>query len=147
MNRSGRTNQVLYFARLNLKQCEDVDTLQEKQMLEETVLHHLYTSVMSLASELVAQYNLSPFVDLAELLARESLPSELQELAMAKSESTSWLYNLLKQHQRMLLSGLSENSVNSGLISSQSDYSLLFANYLNEIENFVQRMRLHYQEN
>jgi hypothetical protein len=130
-----------------LQQVENADSSQTKQMLEETVLHHLYTAVISLASELVAQYNLSPFTDLNELFTREALPSELHELAMARADSTSWLYNLMKQHKRMLLSGLMDNNVHSGLISSQSDYSSLFANYLNEIEKFVQRMRLLYQEN
>lgn len=147
MNRTGRTNQVLYFARLYLQQIEGADSMQEKQMLEETALHHLYVSVVSLANEVATQYNLSPFTDLSELLSREGLPSELHELSMAKSDSTSWLYNLLKQYQRMIFAGLIDNNVNSGLISSQSDYASLFANYLNEIENLAQRMRLHYQEN
>lgn len=147
MNRTGRTNQVIYFARLNLQQANEAGGLQDKQMFEETVLHHLYTAVMSLTGELVQQYNLEPFTDLDELLSRDALPSELYELSLIKSQSTSWLYNLLKQHQRMIFSGLVENNVNSGLITTQSDYCALFANYLNEIENLVQRMRVHYQEN
>lgn len=147
MNRTGRTNQVIYFARLNLQQANEAGGLQNKQMFEETVLHHLYGAVMSLTGELVQQYNLEPFTDLGELLAREGLPSELYELSLINSESTSWLYNLLKQHQRMIFSGLVDNNVNSGLITAQSDYCALFANYLNEIENLVQRMRVHYQEN
>ena len=147
MNRTGRTNQVIYFARLNLQQANESDGLQNKQMFEETVLHHLYSAVMSLTGELVQQYNLEPFTDLDELLSRDALPSELYELSLIKSQSTSWLYNLLKQHQRMIFSGLVENNVNSGLITTQSDYCALFANYLNEIENLVQRMRVHYQEN
>ena len=147
MNRTGRTNQVIYFARLNLQQANEAGGLQDKQMFEETVLHHLYTAVLSLTGELVQQYNLEPFTDLDELLSRDALPSELYELSLIKSQSTSWLYNLLKQHQRMIFSGLVENNVNSGLITTQSDYCALFANYLNEIENLVQRMRVHYQEN
>mgnify|MGYP005991258535 FL=1 len=147
MNRTGRTNQVIYFARLNLQQANEAGGLQDKQMFEETVLHHLYSAVMSLTGELVQQYNLEPFTDLDELLSRDALPSELYELSLIKSQSTSWLYNLLKQHQRMIFSGLVENNVNSGLITTQSDYCALFANYLNEIENLVQRMRVHYQEN
>ena len=147
MNRTGRTNQVIYFARLNLQQANEAGGLQDKQMFEETVLHHLYTAVMSLTGELVQQYNLEPFTDLDELLSRDALPSELYELSLIKSQPTSWLYNLLKQHQRMIFSGLVENNVNSGLITTQSDYCALFANYLNEIENLVQRMRVHYQEN
>ena len=147
MNRTGRTNQVIYFARLNLQQANEAGGLQDKQMFEETVLHHLYSAVMSLTGELVQQYNLEPFTDLDELLSRDALPSELYELSLIKSQPTSWLYNLLKQHQRMIFSGLVENNVNSGLITTQSDYCALFANYLNEIENLVQRMRVHYQEN
>lgn len=147
MNRTGRTNQVIYFARLNLQLANEADGLQNKQMFEETVLHHLYSAVMSLTGELVQQYNLESFTDLGELLAREGLPSELYELSLLKSESTSWLYNVLKQYQRMIFSGLVDNNVNSGLITTQSDYCALFANYLNEIENLVQRMRVHYQEN
>jgi hypothetical protein len=147
MSRTGRTNQVLYFARLSLEQIELAESLQAKQMMEETTLHHLHTALMSLVSELTAQYHLAAFVTLDEILARPSLPSELHELKLAKEDSSSWLYNLLKQNQRMLLDGLKDNNVNSGLISSQSDFASLFRNYLKEIENLAQRMRDHYQEN
>jgi hypothetical protein len=138
MSRTGRTNQVLYFARLSLEQIELAESLQAKQMMEETTLHHLHTALMSLVSELTAQYHLAAFVTLDEVLARPSLPSELHELKLAKEDASS---------QRMLLDGLKDNNVNSGLISSQSDFASLFRNYLKEIENLAQRMRDHYQEN
>jgi hypothetical protein len=107
----------------------------------------LHSALISLVSELAAQYHLPAFATLDEILARPSLPSELYELKLAKNDASSWLYNLLKQNQRMLLDGLKDNNVHSGLISSQSDYASLFANYLKEIEGLAQRMRLHYQEN
>jgi hypothetical protein len=147
MSRTGRTNQVLYFARLSLDKVEQAESLQDKQMMEETTLYHLHTAFISLVSEILAQYNLEPFVSLDELFARPSLPAELYELQLAKLDSKSWLYNLLKQKQRMITDGLKDNNVNSGLISSQSDYSSLFRNYLKEIENLAQRIRVLYQEN
>lgn len=147
MSNTGRTNQSIYFVRLCLEQAEQANSVQHKQMHEESALHHLYGAVISLTSELVAQYNLLPFELLSEVLSRADLPSELYELQLAKNDPHSWLYNLLKQHQRMLLSGLKDNNVNSGLISSQSDYTSLFRNYLSEIEKLAERMREQYQEN
>ena len=146
MSRTSRTNQVLYFARLNLDKVDEADSLQFKQMYEENALHHIYAGAVCLVSELVDQYNLPSFKDLNELFARNDLPSELIELKLASSDSSSWLYNLIKQYERLILTGL-HNNVNSGLISSQSDYGPLFRNYLIELENFSERMREHYQEN
>ncbi|MFT6153657.1 MAG: hypothetical protein ACJA0E_001211 [Bermanella sp.] len=147
MSRTGRTNQVLYFARLSLDKVEQAESLQDKQMMEETALYHLHTAFISLVSEVLAQYNLEPFVSIDELFSRSDLPAELHELQLAKLDSKSWLYNLLKQKQRMIIDGLKDNNVNSGLISSQSDYTSLFRNYLKEIENLAQRIRVLYQWN
>ena len=73
MNRSSRTNQVLYFARLSLDDADKQSTVQLKRMAEESALHHLYSAVNSLLSELVAQYRLEPIVSIDELFEKYSV--------------------------------------------------------------------------
>ncbi len=148
MSAVSRTNQVVFFARNCLKQAEEAQ-YQEKRQLEEAALSHLYSAVCSFANELVSQYRLQPFASLSELFARHELPAELYELSLLAQESNGWLGALLRQHQRMLLTGLDESAVMSSqqLITTQSDYVDLLRNWLIELEKTVQRMRLHYQEN
>lgn len=146
MNRTGRTNQVLYFARLSLDMSDHADTLQLKQMYEENALQHLYSAFVCLLSELVDQYRLPSVTGVDEVFSRPDLPGELLELKIASEDSNLWVNQLIKQYQRLLLKGL-HNNVQSGLISNQSDYGELFRNYLKELEIFVQRMRDQYQEN
>ncbi len=142
-----RTNQVLYFARLSLDKAEQATEAQEKRQAEECALFHLYAGVMSLANELVSQYALASFDSLSELLAREQLPSELQELNLLNGDSNSWLGSIVQQYRRVLTQGFDAAPVSSGLIFSQSDYAVLFRNWLIELEKMTQRMREHYQEN
>ncbi|MFT5593694.1 MAG: hypothetical protein ACI8SR_002080 [Oceanicoccus sp.] len=148
MSQVSRTNQVVFFARSCLQQAEHCEN-QEKRQLEEAALSHLYAGVMSFANELISQYRLPPFANLNELFAREALPAELYELSLISQESTGWLGALLKQYNRMLLTGFDESSVVQSvqLITTQSDYVDLLRNWLIELEKTIQRMRLHYQEN
>ncbi|GAA6133589.1 hypothetical protein NBRC116188_03780 [Oceaniserpentilla sp. 4NH20-0058] len=148
MSAVSRTNQVVFFARSCLAQAEQAAG-QDKRQLEEGALSHLYTGVVSFANELVGQYRLAPFEDIKELFMRTDLPAELYELALLQQDSSSWIAALLKQYQRMLLTGLDDGVVthSAQLISSQSDYVSLMRNWLIELEKTIQRMRLHYQEN
>ncbi|NVK37968.1 MAG: hypothetical protein HWE18_08595 [Gammaproteobacteria bacterium] len=148
MSAVSRTNQVVFFARNCIKQAEEAQH-QEKRQLEEAALSHLYSAIHSFANELVSQYRLEPFQSLNELFNRQNLPAELYELSLLAKESSGWLGALLRQHQRMLLTGLDEGVVMSlqQLITTQSDYVDLLRNWLIELEKTVQRMRLHYQEN
>ncbi|MFY0642220.1 MAG: hypothetical protein JXR16_14300 [Bermanella sp.] len=148
MSPVSRTNQVVFFARTCLKQAEQA-TDQEKRQLEEAALGHLYAGVVSFANELTSQYRLPPFKGLSELFARDQLPAELYELSLLSHETSGWLGALLKQYNRMLLTGLDEGGVVQSvqLITTQSDYVDLLRNWLIELEKTIQRMRLHYQEN
>ena len=143
-----RTNQVLFFARTCLEQAEQSSD-QAKRQLEEAALSHLYAGIFSFANELVSQYRLPSFASLSELFTRKELPAELYELSLLSQESDAWLAALLRQYDRMLLSGLDEGSVVQSvqLITTQSDYVDLLRNWLIELEKTIQRMRLHYQEN
>ncbi len=146
MSTVGRTNQVLYFARLSLEKAAQASAPQDKRMFEEQALFHLYTCIISFHAELLNQYNLPEFEQLTELYGREQLPSELYELSLLYKESGSWLGTITGQYRRLFSQGLGK-SVNTGLIVSQSDYSSLFHNCLIELEKTIQRMREHYQEN
>lgn len=148
MSQVSRTNQVAYFARTCLDQAEQAAS-QEKRQLEEAALSHLYVATFSFANELVAQYRLEPFQQLEELFSRDHLPAELYELGLLSRDSRSWLHAVLKQYRRMLVSGLEDGAVGQPvqIITSQSDFTNLFRNWLIELEKTIQRMRLHYQEN
>jgi hypothetical protein len=148
MSQVSRTNQVVFFARSCLKQAEHCEN-QEKRQLEEAALSHLYAGVMSFSNELIAQYRLPSFTDLSELYSRKELPAELYELSLLSRDSSCWMGALLKQYNRMLLTGFDESSVVQSvqLITTQSDYVDLLRNWLIELEKIIQRMRLHYQEN
>jgi hypothetical protein len=142
-----RTNQALYFARLSLDKAEQAQQdAQGKRYSEECALFHIYAATLSFAGEVVVQCGLEPFNDLAELLSRDALPGDLNELSLLINEPSSWLGSLVGQYKRVVYQGLDDSVANSGLIFSQSDYSTLFANWLIELENIVQRMREHYQE-
>ncbi len=132
---------------MSLERSAKAESVQDKRYAEECALFHLYCAVTSLVGELVGQYGLAPFESLDELLARSGLPSELKELALLLSDSTSWLNALNRQYVLLTRQGFNESVVSSGLILSESDYSGLFANWLIELEKITQRMREHYQEN
>ena len=148
MSPVSRTNQVVFFARTCLKQAEQA-TDQDQRQLEEAALGHLYAGVVSFANELTTQYRLPPFKGLSELFARDQLPAELFELSLLSQENSGWLAALIKQYNRMLLTGLDDGGVVQSvqLITTQSDYVDLLRNWLIELEKTIQRMRLHYQEN
>ncbi len=147
MSNVRRTNQALYFARLSLDKAELAQQdAQIKRYSEECALFHIYTATLSFAGEVVFQCGLEPFNDLSELLSRDSLPCDLKELSLLLNEPVSWLSSLVGQYNRVIYQGLDDSGTASGLIFSQSDYSALFANWLIELENIVQRMREHYQE-
>ncbi len=147
MSNVRRTNQALYFARLSLDKAElEQQDVQSKRYSEECALFHIYAATISFAGEVVLQCGLEPFNDLAELLSRDALPSDVKELSLLLNEPSSWLASLIAQYERAIFQGLDDSGTASGLIFSQSDYSTLFANWLIELENIVQRMREHYQE-
>ncbi len=142
-----RTNQVLYFARLSLDSAFEAHEPQQKRYSEECALFHLYAGIMSFTNELVGQYALPSFDSLNELFARTELPSELRELKLLFSDSSSWLCALVQQYERLTKVGFDTSGPSNGLILTQSDYASLFRNWLIELEKVVQRMREHYQEN
>ncbi len=147
MSHVRRTNQALYFARLSLDKAEqEQQDAQSKRYSEECALFHIYTATLSFAGEVVLQCGLEPFNDLAELLSRDALPGDIKELSLLLNDPSSWLASLMGQYERVIYHGLDDSGAASGLIFSQSDYSSLFANWLIELENIVQRMREHYQE-
>lgn len=146
MNRIGRTNQAVYFCRQTLSLTEGLSG-QARQQHEEAALFHLYSAAFALVQELQAQYGLAPVSSLEELKLQDDLPAELYELSLLLS-GDSWLASLHRLYCRSLSQGLSERSgVHNGLITSQSDYQSLIANWLIELEKTVHRMREHYQEN
>lgn len=146
MSKTSRTNQVLYFARISLQSAADADSAQLKTKHEEEALFHLYGAVMSLCAELVGQYNLAPFKTLPDLFAQDTYHGELVELKILFDDGHSWLNQLIAQYERCLLQGLISSPVNASLITSQSDYSSLFANWLIQLEKLIYRMREHWQE-
>ncbi len=147
MSHVRRTNQALYFARLSLDKAElEQQDAQSKRYSEECALFHIYAATLSFVGEVVLQCGLEPFNDLTELLSRDALPSDIKELSLLLNEPSSWLASLMGQYERVIYQGLDDSGPASGLIFSQSDYSSLFANWLIELENIVQRMREHYQE-
>lgn len=140
-----RTNQAVYFTRTILDQAEQAVDAQQKSQLEESGLYHLYSALNSFCNELIKQYSLPPFLQLSELFEREGLPVELKELALLFEQKT-WVYEVNRQYHRALLEGFESSLVNSNLITSQSDYVVLFRNWLIELEKTISRMREHYQE-
>lgn len=153
MSRSGRTNQVLFFARNALSSAEssrEEGNIQTQRQFEEAALFHLYTALSAFCAEVVAQYQMPPMRDVLELTSRQDLPAELGELRLQLASSGSWLADLVQAYQRLLLQGLTEqnNGVvgQQGLITSQSDYLALFRNWLIELENLINRQREHYLE-
>ncbi len=146
MSKVSRTNQVLYFTRINLDKAELCTDAQLKRQLEESALFHLYTGISSFCSELVSQYGLTAFKDLSELFGRSGLPSELCELSLLHGDTQSWLGSVVQQYQRLLQGGFESTGASSGIIFSQSEYVTLFRNWLIELEKTIQRMREHYQE-
>ena len=146
MAKTARTNQVLYFTRISLQSADDADDGQMKAKHEEEALFHLYATVMSLCAELVGQYNLAPFKSLPDLFAQDTYHGELVELKILYDDGHSWLNQLIAQYDRCLLQGLMSVPVNASLITSQSDYCSLFANWLIQLEKLIYRMREHWQE-
>jgi len=153
MSSSGRTNQVLFFARNALTSAEssrEEGNIQAQRQFEEAALFHLYTGISSFCAEVLAQYRMPPMKDLPELLSRSDLPVELGELNLLFGNRDSWLASLFHSYQRVLTQGLTDQNsgsgVQSGLITSQSDYLALFRNWLIELENLVNRQREHYVE-
>jgi len=146
MSKVSRTNQVLYFSRMNLDKAELCTEAQLKRQLEEAALFHLYTGLSSFCAELVSQYGLASYKDLDELFGRSDLPSELYELSLLYCDAQSWLGSVVQQYQRLLQGGFESIGASSGIIFSQSDYVALFRNWLIELEKTIQRMREHYQE-
>lgn len=149
MSTSGRTNQCLHFVRLALAEGEqegEKGNQQQQRRHEESALFHLHAGFMSFCAEVVAQYQMPPFSVLRELFDRRGLPTEVKELNLLSQDSSSWLYAMMRTHQRALVQGLEDNQINTGLITSQSDYLALIHNWLIELENLVNRHREHYLE-
>lgn len=146
MNLAARTNQTLYFARISLADADKANSPQEKRRFEEAALFHLYSALSAYSNELAQHYMLAPFKSPVDLIKREGVPAELQELKLLLEQPESWLSTIIVQYERVLVSGLEQVAVNSNLITKQSDYSDLFRNVLNDMEKVIQRMREHSQE-
>lgn len=140
-----RTNQKLFFAKQALAQASGLMG-QSALEREEACLLHMYGCLYAFCAELVAHYRLPPFSRLDELLSRAGLPSEFHELGSLLQSPDSWLKQLERLYQQALVSTISGQQSTSGLISAGVDYQGLFANWLNQLDNLILRLRQHYQE-
>jgi hypothetical protein len=140
-----RTNQKLYFAKQALAQAMELRG-QDALEREEACLLHMYGCFYAFCAELVAHYRLQPFSRLEELLARQGLPSEFNELNALLQDPDQWLKQLHRLYQQALVNSISGQQSGTGLISSAVDYQGLFANWLNQLDNLILRVRQHYQE-
>lgn len=141
-----RTNQALYFAKQALSEASSAEGQQDIRRHQEAALFHINSALGAFCQEVVLQYGLPPFRVVSDLLSQAQLPQELKELAIMLETKDSWLSQLTTQYQRVLTQGLGEPSKNTALIVSQSDFSVLYRNYLIELENLIQRMREQYLE-